>query len=261
MKKLLLCLFLVGTTLTAFGADKLKVLKVGASPVPHAEILKSVKEDLKAKGIDLQIIELTDYVTPNILLADKQLDANYFQHVPYLTEFAKEKKLALTALPPVHVEPMALYANKVKDINSFKEGATIAIPNDPSNGGRALILLHEAKIITLKDPKNLLATEKDIIANPKKLKIKALEAAQLPRVLRDIDGAVINGNYAIEAGLNPVRDAILIEGANSPYANIVTVRTGDENRPEIKLLNETLRSPKVKKFIADKYNGGVVAAF
>ncbi|MGL4393364.1 MAG: MetQ/NlpA family ABC transporter substrate-binding protein [Fusobacteriaceae bacterium] len=258
MKKVLLVvLFLV--SVLSFGANK--VLKVGATPIPHGELLNFVKEDLKKQGIDLQVVELTDYVTPNILLADKQIDANFFQHVPYLESFAKEKGLKLTALPPIHVEPMALYSKKVKKLADFKSGATIAIPNDPSNGGRALILLHTAGVIKLKDPKNLLATERDIIDNPKKLKIKPLEAAQLPRVLQDVDGAVINGNYALEAKLNPLKDALLIEGKDSPYVNIVAVRTGDEKRDEIIKLNSALRSEKVKKFILDKYKGGVVPAF
>ncbi|MGL4393363.1 MAG: MetQ/NlpA family ABC transporter substrate-binding protein [Fusobacteriaceae bacterium] len=256
MKKLLvISLFLF--SVFSFGANK--VLKVAATPVPAAEILNLVKDDLKKQGIDLKIIELTDYVTPNILLADKQIDANFFQHVPYLESFAKEKNLKLTYLPPIYIVPMGLYSLKVKKLEDFKSGATIAIPNDPTNAGRALILLHNNGIVKLKDPKNLGSTERDIIENPKKLKIKLMEAAQLPRILQDVDGAVINGNYALEAKLNPLKDALIIEGKDSPYSNVVAIRVGDEKRDEILKLNDALRSEKIRKYLLEKYKGGVVS--
>ncbi|MBP9510076.1 MAG: MetQ/NlpA family ABC transporter substrate-binding protein [Fusobacteriaceae bacterium] len=257
MKKLLLILLLLVSTLS-LGAT---TLKVGASPVPHAEILNFVKEDLKNEGVNLEIIEITDYVTPNLMLSDKELDANFFQHTPYLETFSKEKGLKLTSLSGIHVEPLALYSKKYKTLNDVPEKSIIAIPNDPTNGGRALILLHNNGIITLNDPKNLLATEADIKNNPKKLKFKALDAAQLPRILPDVAAAVINGNYALEAGLKPSKDSLLVEGKESPYANIVAVRTEDIKREDLLKLQKALTSEKVRKFITEKYNGGVVPAF
>lgn len=238
-----------------------KIIKVGATPVPHAEILNFIKDDLKAKGYTLEIVEFTDYVTPNIALNDGKIDANFFQHVPYMESFAKDKGLKLVSAGKVHVEPLGLYSKKYKSIDELPKGATIAIPNDPSNGGRALILLQSKGLIKLKDDAGLEATEKDIVENSKEFKFKALEAAQLPRTLQDVDASIINGNYALESKLNPVTDSILLEGADSPYANIVTVVSGHENDENIKVLIETLQSEKVKKFISEKYSGGVVPAF
>lgn len=257
MKKLLLILLLLTSTLS-LGATN---LKVGASPVPHAEILNFIKEDLKKDGINLEIVEITDYVTPNLMLADKEIDANFFQHTPYLETFSKEKGLKLTALSGIHVEPLALYSKKYKTLNEIPEKSTVAIPNDPTNGGRALILLHNNGVITLNDPTNLLATEADIKSNPKKLKFKALDSAQLPRILPDVAAAVINGNYALEAGLSPSKDSLLVEGKESPYANILAVRTEDIKREDLLKLQKALTSEKVRKFITEKYNGGVVTAF
>lgn len=249
-------LLVLGTT--AFANT---VLKVGASPVPHAEILNSVKDRLAKEGVDLQVVEFTDYVTPNLALNDGELDANYFQHIPYLEKFCEEKGTKLTSAGGVHVEPIGVFSEKLKSINDIPEKATVAIPNDPTNGGRALILLHNAGIITLADPTNLYATEFDIAKNPKKLKFNALEAAQLPRVLKDVDIAVINGNYALEAGLSPVKDALLLEGKESPYINIVAVKEGNEKNPDIVKLINVLQSPETAKFINDTYNGAVVPAF
>lgn len=238
-----------------------KVIKVGATPVPHSEILNYVKDDLAAKGYTLEIVEFTDYVTPNLALNDGQIDANFFQHVPYMESFAKDKGLKLISAGKVHVEPLGVYSKKYKSIEELPDGAVIAIPNDPSNGGRALILLQSNGLIKLKADAGLEATEKDIAENPKNFKFKALEAAQLPRTLEDVDASIINGNYALESGLNPVKDSILLEGEDSPYANIVTVLTGKENDENIKALIEVLQSEKVKNFIAEKYKGGVVPAF
>ena len=181
-------------------------LKVGASPVPHAELLNFVKADLQKQGVDLKIVEFTDYVTPNLALSDGELDANFFQHLPYLQKFASERNLKLSAAGKVHVEPIGLYSKKATSLKNLKKGATIAIPNDPSNGGRALILLHNKKLLVLKDPKNLYTTEFDIIKNPNNFKFKAVEAAQLPRVLSDVDAALINGNYdgkTVVLGIRP----------------------------------------------------------
>lgn len=241
--------------------DKMVTVKVGASPVPHAEILNVVKPLLEKEGIKLEIVEFTDYIQPNLQLADKQLDANYFQHIPYLEKFCSDHNLDLTYIAKVHIEPMGIYSQKIKKLDELKEGASVAIPNDPTNGGRALLLLQKAGVIKLKDGAGITATINDISENPRKIKIKELEAATLPRVLQDVDAAVINTNYALEAKLVPTKDALAIESADSPYVNILAVRKGDESRPELKKLAEVLNSPEVKKFIEDKYQGAVVPAF
>lgn len=254
---------LATTALVVLGTTAIAntILKVGATPVPHAEVLNAVKDKLAKEGIDLEVVDFTDYVTPNLALADGELDANYFQHKPYLDKFCEEKGLKLAVAGGVHVEPIGIFSDKIKSINDIPNKATVAIPNDPSNGGRALILLHNAGVITLNDPTNLYATEFDVVKNPKKLKFKTLEAAQLPRVLKDVDFAVINGNYALEAGLSPTEDALLLEGKESPYTNIVAVRVGDEKREEIVKLMEALNSQEVADFINNTYKGGVVPAF
>lgn len=236
-------------------------LVVGATPVPHAEILNYIKPILKEKGIDLEVKEFTDYVTPNTALNDKQLDANFFQHVPYLDDFSKKNNVKLVASVKVHVEPLGAYSKKIKSKDEIKDGFTVAIPNDATNEGRALLLLQNQGIIKLKDAFGLTQTPKDITDNPKKLKFKELEAAQLPRVLTDVDFAIINTNFALEAKLNPTSDALFIEDKDSPYANILTVRPDNQNDPAIKELEKVLNSPEVKKFIEDKYKGSIVPAF
>ncbi len=245
----------------AQSSDKKVVLKVGATPVPHAEILNEIKPLLAKDGIDLQIIEFTDYVKPNLSLNDKEIDANFFQHEPYLKKFAADRKLDLVNLIAVHIEPMGVYSKKLKDIKSVPDGAKVAIPNDPTNGGRALNILAKAGLIKLKDGVGISATVGDIVENPKNLKITEAEAAMLPRTLDDVDLAVINSNFAMEAKLNPTKDALFIEPKDSPYANIVAVRKGDENRKEIQALKKALTSPEVKKFIEEKYKGAVIPAF
>ena len=252
-------------TANAGGSDKKEVtLTVGASPTPHAEILEQVKPILAKKGINLKIVEFTDYVKPNIALNDKELDANFFQHVPYMEKFAKEHNENLVAVAKVHVEPMGVYSKTIKDKdlkNAVPDGAKVAVPNDPTNEGRALLLLQKAGLITLKDPKNLSSTPADITSNPKHLQFVELDAAQLPLSLDAVALAVINTNYSLDAKLNPFKDALVIEDKNSPYANVLTVRAGDENRPEIKELAAALNSPEIKKFIEDKYQGAIVPAF
>ena len=243
------------------GGDKKVVLKVGATPVPHAEILNQVKPALAKEGVDLQVVEFTDYVKPNLSLNDKELDANFFQHKPYLDKFTYERKLALISIGKVHIEPMGVYSKKIKNMNEVPNGARIAIPNDPTNGGRALAILAKAGLLKLKDNVGVMATVNDITSNPKNLKIIEAEAAMLPRALDDVDLAVINSNFAMEAKLNPTKDAIFIETKDSPYANIVAVRKGDEKRPEIQKLMKALNSPEVKKFIEEKYKGAIVPAF
>ncbi len=269
MKKLLLTFVVLSVFLSTkfdtyafFGKkDKSKVITVGATPVPHAEILEVVKDDLKEKGYDLEVVEFTDYVTPNISLADGVLDANFFQHLPYLDTFKEDRNLDLSSAGNVHVEPLGLYSKKISSLDELPRNAKIAIPNDPSNGARALILLESAGLIKIDPSAGLKATEFDITDNPKNIKFVALEAAQLPRVLTDVDAAVINGNYALESNLNPVEDSIVLEGKDSPYANIVAVKTEDLNSEKTAALMEALQSDEVKKFILDNYNGGVVPAF
>lgn len=242
-------------------APKPVVLKVGATPVPHAEILDFIKPTLAKEGIDLQVVVFNDYVQPNLALADGQLDANYFQHIPYLTDFAAKHNLNLTYTVKVHIEPMGVYSHKIKSLNDLKPGSIVALPNDVTDTGRALAILAKAGLITLKDGVGVSGTVQDITANPKNLKIKELEAAQLPRALDDVTIAVINGNYALDAGLVPTKDALFLEGADSPYANVLAVRKGDENRDAIVKLGQALTSPEVKQFILDHYKGGVVPAF
>ncbi|MDR1452625.1 MAG: MetQ/NlpA family ABC transporter substrate-binding protein [Candidatus Margulisbacteria bacterium] len=235
-------------------------LTIGASPVPHAELLNLVKSDLAKDGLELKIVEFTDYVMPNAALLYGDIDANFTQHLPYLNsnpEWAEKLRPAFG----VHIEPFGLYSRRHKSIADLPDGALIAIPNDPTNGGRALLLLEAHKLIALRKGAGLKATEKDIAVNPRKFKFRALEAAQLPRALINVDAAAINGNYALDAGLNPVKDSLVIEGADSPYVNIVAVRSGQENDPRILALQKALLSPKVKKHIEATYHGGVVAVF
>ncbi|MFU0842355.1 MAG: Lipoprotein [Burkholderia sp.] len=236
-------------------------ITVGASPVPHADILKQVAPVLKAQGVNLKVIEFSDYVKPNLSLADKELDANFFQHKPYLESFCKDRGLKLTSLVAVHIEPMGVYSHKVKALADTPEGAKVAIPNDPTNGGRALKVLENAGLIKLKEGVGIMATVADVASNPKKLSFVEVEAAQLPRALDDVTLAVINSNYALGAKLNPVKDALAIEAKDSPYANVIAVRVGDENRPELQKLKTAVTSPEVKKFIEDTYKGAVVPAF
>ena len=264
MKKLLLTLaaMLAAGTLVCH-AQAATTVKVGASPTPHAEILNAAKDMLKAEGINLEIIEYSDYVQPNVALDSKDLDANYFQHKPYLDDFNAQKGTKLSSMGGVHYEPFGIYAGKTASLEELQDGAQIGVPNDPTNGGRALLLLQSNGLIKLKDGAGLTATRRDIAENPKKLKIEEIEAAQLVRALPDVDLAIINGNYAILGGLK-VADALSAEKADSiaatTYANILAVRAGDENRPELKALIDALKSDQVKEFMTKKYEGAVVPA-
>ncbi|WHE06614.1 MetQ/NlpA family ABC transporter substrate-binding protein [Thermoanaerobacterium thermosaccharolyticum] len=242
-------------------SDKMTKIVVGATPNPHAEILNVVKPILAKEGVDLEIKEFTDYVTPNTALADKQIDANFFQHVPYLEDFEKKKNVKLVPLVKVHVEPMGAYSKKIKSKDEIKDSATVAIPNDATNEGRALLLLQKEGLIKLKDSNGLTQTPRDIVDNPKYLKIVELEAPQLPRTLQDVDLAIINTNFALEANLNPLKDAIFMEDKDSPYANVLVVRPDNQNDPAIQKLAKALNSEEVKKFIEDKYKGAIVPAF
>ncbi len=235
-------------------------LKVGASPVPHADILKFVAPSLEKQGVKVKVIEFSDYVQPNLALASKDLDANFFQHKPYLDSFAKDHNLKLSSLVAVHLEPMGVYSKKVKDLKDLPDGAKVAIPNDPTNGGRALKVLESAGLIKVKPEAGVLATVADVTDNPKHVSFVETEAAQVPRALDDVDAAVINSNFALGVNLNPAKDAIAIESKESPYANIVVVREGD-NREALNKLKAALTTPEVKKFLEDTYKGAVLPAF
>ena len=246
----------------AAGQNGQKVLKVGATAVPHAEILEAAKPLLAKEGIELQIVEFSDYVQPNLALNDKELDANFFQHEPYLKNFVTEhQEVKLANAGGIHIEPMGVYSKKVKDLKDLADGAAVALPNDPTNGGRALLLLQRAGLIQLKEGVGEKATVNDIVSNTKNLKFQEIEAAQLPRTLDDVDAAVINTNFAMQANLVPTKDALIIEDSTSPYVNIIAVRAGDEKRPEIETLLKVLKSEEIKNFINDKYKGAVVPAF
>lgn len=232
---------------------------VGASAVPHAEILENVKEDLKELGYELEVKIFNDYVLPNTALSEGQLDANFFQHIPYLEEMNSKENLGITWTAKVHIEPMGLYSEKISSLEELKDGATIAIPNDATNGSRALKLLAENGLITLKDTE--IASVLDITNNEKNLNFKELDAPALPRTLVDVDAAVINTNYAIEADLNPLEDAIIIESSESPYANVLAVKEENKESEKTKALNSVLNSEKTKKFIEEKYKGTIAPTF
>lgn len=241
-------------------AAKMVTLKVGASPIPHGDVLKFVVPELKKEGVDLKVIEFTDYVKPNLALADKELDANYFQHVPYLESFAKDRKLQLSVLCSVHIEPMGIYSKTVKDLAAVKVGAKVAIPNDPTNGGRALKVLADAGLFSLKAGVGINGTPADVINNKFNLKFVEMEAAVLPRSLDDVTLAVINSNYALGVGMNPAKDALFVESKDSPYANVVVVRTGD-NREALSKLAKALRTPAVRQYIEKQFKGAVYPTF
>lgn len=267
MKKAIAIVLVVLAAFAVFASGSAEVkqsnkITVGATPQPHAEILNLVIDDLAAQGITLVVKEFTDYVTPNEAVESGEIDANYFQHIPYLEAQNKDKGFHLVNAGGIHIEPIALYSKKYKSLSAIPAGATIAIPNDPTNEGRALLLLQSAGLIKLADSSNLEATELDVVSNPKNLKFHAVDAATLPRVLEDVDAAVINGNYAIPAGFNAAKDGLFVEGADSPYVNIVTVKAGRENDPAIKALVSALQSQKVKDWVAKTYpDGNVVTVF
>ena len=231
---------------------------VGATPEPHAALLSLVVDDLAAQGITLEIKEFTDYVTPNDAVEYGEIDANYFQHIPYLESFNTEHGYHLVNAGGIHVEPIALYSSKYSSLSDLPNGAVIAIPNDPTNEGRALLLLQSAGLIKLRADAGLEAIPLDFTENPKNFKFSEIEAATLPRVLSDVDAAIINGNYAIPAGLVATRDGLFVEGADSPYVNVIAVKEGNENNPAIKALIEALKSDEVAAFVAEKYKNGEV---
>lgn len=239
-------------------------IKVGASVTPHAEILDQVKDTLAQEGYQLEVVEYNDYVLPNTALESGELDANYFQHITYLNDFNEENGTHLTDVASIHFEPFGLYAGKSASIEELPDGATIAVPNDTTNEARALLLLEQEGLIALNPDAGLSATVVDIVDNPKNLNIQEVEAAQLARVLPDVNLAAINGNYALEAGLK-VSDAIATESSESDaakaYANVLVVKEGTENEPKIQALIDALESDTVKDFIEQNYDGAVVAVF
>ena len=238
------------------------VLTVAASPEPHKAILELVIADLAKENITLKITEFTDYVTPNDAVETGEQDANFFQHIPYMESFNKEHGYHLASVGTIHIEPLALYSQKYKHISELQSGDMIAIPNDPTNEARALLLLAAQNIITLRADAGLAATPQDIVENPLNLVFKEIEAATLPRVLADAAAVVINGNYAIPAGLSAAKDGLLVEGKDSPYANVIAVKQGNEKDPRIQALVKSLQSDKVRAYIIGKYpNGEVVPAF
>ena len=259
MRKLALATAL---SLVPFFALSAETLKVVATPVPHAEILEYLGPKLAEKDINLEVVVVTDYVLPNLMVDEKEADANFFQHVPYLEEFNKNHKLNLIALDPaIHVEPIAAYSQSLKSKDDLKEGAKVSIPNDPANGGRALILLHNEGIITLTDPNNILSAVFDIKENPLKLEFVELEAPMLARTLDEVDLALINTNFALDANLNPVKDSLFIEGADSPYANVISILPENSDDPRIKALLEVITTEDVRTFINEKYEGSIVPTF
>lgn len=236
-------------------------LTVAATPVPHAEILEFVKPALAKEGVNLKVKVFTDYIQPNVQVAEKRLDANFFQHQPYLDEFNKAKGTHLVNVANVHLEPLGAYSSKYKKLDELPNDATVVIPNDATNGGRALLLLDKAGVIKLKDSTNILSTIKDVTENSKGLKFRELEAATIPRVLTQVDLALINTNYALEAKLDPEKDALVIEGSDSPYVNILVARPDNKDSADMKKLVDALHTPQVKAFINEKYKGAIVPAF
>lgn len=260
MKSLLLRLFLC-VCLT--GTVHAETLTLAASAIPHAEILEHIRPQLAAQGIELRIRIFNDYVQPNLQVQERQLDANFFQHKPYLDAFNRVHGTHLVAVPggTVHLEPFGGYSHRIKTLAALRRGAVVAVPNDPADCARALLLLQKQGLLTLKDPGNLFATRHDIASNPRNLDIRELEAATLPRVLEDVDLALINTNYALAAGLAPTRDALFMEGAQSPYANLIAARPDNAGSPALRRLVAALHTPEVRRFIQEKYHGAVLPAF
>lgn len=236
-----------------------QTITVGATPVPHAEILEFVKADLANEGFELVVKEFNDYVQPNLATDSGELDANFFQHIPYLEEFNKNKGTALVSVAGIHLEPMGVYSRKHSSFTIVSDGVSIAVPNDPTNESRALDIIAKTGVVTFKE--SALKTPLDIVSNPKNIVFKELEAAQMPRALDDTDFAVINSNFAMAAELKPTKEALVMEDKSSPYVNVLVVKAGNEESAKTKALIKALQSEKVKAFIDEKYQGAVVPAF
>lgn len=242
--------------------EKSNEIVIGVSPVPHEEIIENLKDNFKEAGLDVKVVVFDDYIQPNIQTNEGDLDANFYQHKPYLDAFNKEQGTDLVSIGGVHIEPLGVYSDKIGSLNDLPEGATVIIPNDTSNGARALLILEKNGVIKLKDSTDVNATEQDIVENPKNIKFVPMEAASIAGVYKDADAAVINSNYALGAGLNPGTDSIAIEDAvDNPYANIVVVKNGREGEEKFKKFMEVLQSEKTKKFIEEKYEGAIIPAF
>lgn len=275
MKKLVLFLAAIATlalllagcgsdTKSDGGAAKIdpnKEITVGVTAGPHAQVMDFVAKEAEKQGLKVKVVEFNDYIQPNIALEQKELTANSFQHQPFLDNMVKERGLKLTSIGKTILLPMGLYSNKYKDLTTVPEGASVAIPNDPTNGGRALLLLQQAGLLKLKDGGSPKSTVNDIVDNPKKLQIKELEAAQIARSLNDVDVACVNTNYALASGLNPLKDAVVVESKDSPYANVFVVRDADKDDPTIKKLLSIYQSQETKKFIEDTFKGSIIPAF
>jgi D-methionine transport system substrate-binding protein len=243
---------------SAFAQD---AIKIGVTGGPHAQIMDVVKQVAAKNGLKITVIEFSDYVQPNAALAAGDLDANSYQHAPYLDAQVKDRGYKLVKIADTVTFPMGIYSKKIKSLGELQNGARIAVPNDPTNGGRALLLLQTKGLIKLRADAGLKATPLDIVENPKKLKIVELDAAQIPRSLADVDAAAINTNFAMEAGLKPKSDAIAIEDPRGPYANIIAIRAADKDKPWVKTLVSSYHSPEVKQFIDGKFGGAVITAW
>ena len=241
--------------------EELTKVVIGTSPTPHGEIVEGLSEEFKNAGIEIKVVNFDDYIQPNLALADGDLDLNFFQHVPYLETFSEEHNLELEVLGQVHVEPLALYSDKYDSVEDIPEGSEILIPNDPTNGARALLLLEQEGIIELSDPSDINATEEDITSNPKNLTFTALDAANIARTYTDVDGGIINANFAIDAGLNPTEDGLIVEGDQSPYANVVVSRSGEETNEIYLKVIEVLNSDAAREFIETEYEGNIKPVF
>ncbi|MBM1169842.1 MetQ/NlpA family ABC transporter substrate-binding protein [Microvirga arabica] len=238
-----------------------QTLRIGVTPGPHAQILEAVKPLAAQKGLDIKIVEFSDYVVPNEALSSGELEANSFQHQPYLDNQKETRGYKIETVAQTVNFPIGIYSKKHKSFDALPNGASIAIPNDPTNGGRALLLLQDKGVIKLKDGVGFKPTILDVTENTKKLKFTEIDAAQAPRVLDDVDAAVINTNYATQAGLDPVKDALTRENPKGPYVNIIAVRAADKDKPWVKTLVEAYRSPEVKKFVEEKFKGAVLASW
>jgi D-methionine transport system substrate-binding protein len=258
MKKLIIAAALAAFAVApAFAED----IKIGVTPGPHAQIMEKVKEIAAGKGLNIEILEFSDYVVPNQALADGELNANSFQHKPYLDNQVTDRKFDIVSVAQTVNFPMGVYSKKVKSLGELKEGATVAIPNDPTNGGRALLILADQGLIKVNAAKGLKIGPADVTENPKKIEFAELDAAQLPRSLDDVDASVINTNYALEAGLNPKTDPIAREGEKAPYINVIAVKSRDKDAAWLKTLLEAYHSAEVKEFVNTQFKGAVIAAW
>jgi D-methionine transport system substrate-binding protein len=252
---------ILAAALLGGGAASAETIRVGVTPGPHAQIMENIAERAASQGLTIKVVEFSDYVLPNAALAQGDLDANSFQHQPYLDNQIKDRGYPLVSVAKTVIFPMGLYSKKVKSLSEVSDGATIGIPNDPSNGGRALLLLQKVGFLKLSPTAGLKASVADIVENSRKLKIVELDAAQLPRSLDDTALSAINTNYAMEAGLSPVRDALAREDSNSPYANVIAVRAQDKDKPWVATLVKLYQSAETKAFIEKTFGASVDPAF